>query len=652
MATLEEYLAQIRSEAPQGDGGIIAGYKPVDRVVFGLDGTAGYAPFDPITGKAVLQDNTGRWRYQVPGGTNEAGAPINAWGDYADYGFIPTEFNAAGDMYRVKTADPNRFYGGAGAGHEYDYYQYADPTADQTANGAWQLWNPGEHLEEEKYRWAGVNSQAYSDAFKNQFAGTTLSPLEQARLSMPGALGQAVTRSESSLTGGNNEDDARQELAFYMAQPGMMEKLQGVFTPAQMAAAQDQLSQSSASAQASRDTDDGFGDIMKLAALAAAIYAGGSALGAWGGLGEGVAAAAGTGAGTLGEGAALGSLGSGLSGVELAGAGLYGQTPLMTGSLGSGLAGTTAGTLGLDAGMLGAAGAGAAGAEALSSSSLPYGQTMAPITDVATLSGGTPYTSSLDSIINNAISTGSQGYPYTDPFSAGSITGISELGTPTGLYDYMASMGIDPAGLQAAAGGAGAAPATWMDTLANLFTPSPAGAGLSAAQQLLSEQLGIPSNIAGGALGGLQMLAAILGRNNQASANNAARQNQYSASYTAPLSPKPWAGAGRGKPLGQVIRRADGGLTQMLGTNNAGPGLGYVEGGSTGQADDVQALLSDGEYVLDADIVSALGDGNNAAGARVLDEMRENIRQHKRGAPVGSIPPKAKSIEQYLEGAR
>lgn len=75
----------------------------------------------------------------------------------------------------------------------------------------------------------------------------------------------------------------------------------------------------------------------------------------------------------------------------------------------------------------------------------------------------------------------------------------------------------------------------------------------------------------------------------------------------------------------------------------------YVEGGSAGQADQVPAMLSDGEFVIDADTVAALGDGNNAAGASALEQMRQNIRKHKRSAPAHKIPPKAKRPEQYLK---
>lgn len=74
-----------------------------------------------------------------------------------------------------------------------------------------------------------------------------------------------------------------------------------------------------------------------------------------------------------------------------------------------------------------------------------------------------------------------------------------------------------------------------------------------------------------------------------------------------------------------------------------------VVGEGTGQSDDIPALLSDGEYVIDADTVAALGDGSNKAGAAALDKFREQIRKHKRSAPHDKIPPKAKSPLAYLK---
>jgi hypothetical protein len=128
----------------------------------------------------------------------------------------------------------------------------------------------------------------------------------------------------------------------------------------------------------------------------------------------------------------------------------------------------------------------------------------------------------------------------------------------------------------------------------------------------------------------------------------------------------------------------------------------YAQGGGTGQSDDIPAMLHDGDFVIDADTVAALGDGSSKAGAEVLEkmrtslphqhsqaaghpvpakiadgeyvfpasfvtaigggsnkigaqrlnEMREKIRAHKRSAPDSKIPPKAKSPLDYLKMAK
>lgn len=76
-----------------------------------------------------------------------------------------------------------------------------------------------------------------------------------------------------------------------------------------------------------------------------------------------------------------------------------------------------------------------------------------------------------------------------------------------------------------------------------------------------------------------------------------------------------------------------------------------VSGEGDGQSDDIPAMLADGEYVFDSDVVAALGNGSNKAGAEVLDRFREEIRAHKRSAPIDKIPPKAKSPLAYMKEA-
>lgn len=106
----------------------------------------------------------------------------------------------------------------------------------------------------------------------------------------------------------------------------------------------------------------------------------------------------------------------------------------------------------------------------------------------------------------------------------------------------------------------------------------------------------------------------------------------------------------------------EGVASQMGGMSSSTPGAdtlgdtgmyaagGYVPGHSGGMDDDVPAVidgkgparLSSGEFVFDAATVAALGDGNNAAGARKLDGLRKAIRQKAYGHK--KQPPKNYSV--------
>ena len=87
----------------------------------------------------------------------------------------------------------------------------------------------------------------------------------------------------------------------------------------------------------------------------------------------------------------------------------------------------------------------------------------------------------------------------------------------------------------------------------------------------------------------------------------------------------------------------------MLGATS-GRHSGLIGGEEGGQDDVVDIKAAPGEYIIDAEVVSALGDGNNANGASKLDKMRYNIRKHKRTGGLTAIAPRAKSPEQYLKG--
>jgi hypothetical protein len=71
---------------------------------------------------------------------------------------------------------------------------------------------------------------------------------------------------------------------------------------------------------------------------------------------------------------------------------------------------------------------------------------------------------------------------------------------------------------------------------------------------------------------------------------------------------------------------------------------------SDGRTDDIPALLSDGEYVIDAETVALLGNGSSEAGSKQLDHMRQQIRKQKGGAlSKGQISPDAKSPLAYFK---
>jgi hypothetical protein len=75
----------------------------------------------------------------------------------------------------------------------------------------------------------------------------------------------------------------------------------------------------------------------------------------------------------------------------------------------------------------------------------------------------------------------------------------------------------------------------------------------------------------------------------------------------------------------------------------------FVQGGGTGRSDSIDAKLSDGEYVIDAETVALLGDGSSKAGAKRLDQFRANIRKQK-GSQLakGKFSTNAKSPEEYI----
>lgn len=77
-----------------------------------------------------------------------------------------------------------------------------------------------------------------------------------------------------------------------------------------------------------------------------------------------------------------------------------------------------------------------------------------------------------------------------------------------------------------------------------------------------------------------------------------------------------------------------------------GGGIGsYVQGPGDGKSDSIPAKLSDGEYVISAPAVSALGNGSNKAGAKKLDKMHQTIlSKHYKG----KSPKRAMGLGSYM----
>jgi hypothetical protein len=88
-----------------------------------------------------------------------------------------------------------------------------------------------------------------------------------------------------------------------------------------------------------------------------------------------------------------------------------------------------------------------------------------------------------------------------------------------------------------------------------------------------------------------------------------------------------------------------GGVRQLAGGR-------YLNGMTDGMADEVPssidgvqpAALSDGEFVVPADVVSHLGNGSSNAGAKVLDDMMSNVRETRTGNPKQGKEIDAKKV--------
>ena len=78
----------------------------------------------------------------------------------------------------------------------------------------------------------------------------------------------------------------------------------------------------------------------------------------------------------------------------------------------------------------------------------------------------------------------------------------------------------------------------------------------------------------------------------------------------------------------------------------------YVQGDGDGTSDSVPAMLANGEFVIPADVVSALGNGSSDSGASVLDNFLNSIREHKQTQGSDGLPPDSEGPLAYLSKAK
>ena len=419
----------------------------------------------------------------------------------------------------------------------------------------------------------------------------------------------------------------------------------------------------------------------------AAIGAASSAIGGGNPLVGALTGGIGGGLGSVLGGGVNSALGLGLSegtanilGGGLAGAGasaIQGRDPLtgaITGAIGSGISGL--GGLGIENANINQAVAGAtrgfgnaltAGqspTEALTAGGLGgLGGLASGLMQSSGVIGGTPATASappdsaqppvaasptdttsmaaMNPMATNAGYAGAESYPGVTTGS--SLLGVQpSTGNPAANAMETYGEGVGPA-TTGTATGSGTAPATApRSTLGTLGPLLAGGAALAALSNMGSSSNASPQ---------VQQAVANLPATQQAYLNrpgvtwdwdkisaDAATNNQTLDQYLA----RNWNRVTAGEYNVTRPAMAQGGLNAMA---------RFVRGGGTGRSDEIDAKLSDGEYVIDAETVAMLGDGSSKAGAQRLDEMRAAIRKHKgKTLARGKFSPDAKSPLSYLKG--
>lgn len=219
--------------------------------------------------------------------------------------------------------------------------------------------------------------------------------------------------------------------------------------------------------------------------------------------------------------------------------------------------------------------------------------------------------------------------PTKDPFLSSTITDYAkQSGLPTSLIEKL---------IGAIGSGGSSARAQALNRMYEQYNKQ-------AAAKEAYQNSGTGKALAG-LEGALAVAQALMGKNKGATTTARGNQGQaFSPTYVGSSTPKTlYAKGGAIEGKGGLLNLAEQMAYQLAHSK------GLIQGEGGGQDDVVDVKAAPGEYVMDAEIVSALGDGNNEEGARKLDQMRVNIRKHKRAGGLTSIPPKAKAPEQYMK---
>ena len=294
------------------------------------------------------------------------------------------------------------------------------------------------------------------------------------------------------------------------------------------------------------------------------------------------------------------AIGAGLSGALGLGLGETAASALGSGVLGAGLGGITGGGKGaLLGGALGAV--------------TPYALNSLGLTG----SGGA--LSGLDLSSSLGLSSGINPSLYSSPIG------------PTATGDVMTNATIGPSASGAATGSSGGGLSSVLGSGSSLLKAAPLllmGAALGGAGSSKPQQSGQP----------------VQATSSDANTKTKLSNVEFNRTQTNPAITKRY-GFGPSAQFFQNNQLPSSGVTM------AAEGK-YVRGGGTGTSDSIPAKLSDGEYVIDAQTVSMLGDGSSDAGAKKLDQMRHEIRKQKGGAlSKGKFAPDAKAPLSYMKGA-